>query len=257
MNMLNMYRLLPFVPLLVEVCLLPYNLWTRTKVVFDKTWDVKNPLENFTMLSQCTPKTLAGRACSRGLYRQLPYVHQGNLGTQNQQEANALIDSAVDIASIAAGAAVAAIPMIKFFRNCLSTQGLGTCVYTGTADFLSVSGIQLFVGTYLISRIAKYSLVYPLANLFTADRRYFLRRDQCAQQYTEITNAINALLEKPSNDPLVLKTALTAKQFLRIAPYIEKELHTGFALDPEVAAEIVTPLKTACRHLLIHTAQKA
>lgn len=257
MNLLNFYRLLPLVPFTIEVCLLPYNLLIRTKSAFDAGWDAKNPLNNFTMLSKCTPKTLVGRVCPKGLYRLVPYVHQGNLGVSNRQEANSLIDNAVNIASISAGGAIAAIPAVTFFKHCLETQELGTCTYKGAADFLSVSGIQLFVGAYLISWIAKYSLIYPVANLFTQDRQYPRRSLRVSQEYTGMTNAIIALLEKPSDDPLVVNTALAAKQFLRIAPYIEKELHVGCSLDSDAAAAIVAPLKAACRHLLIHSAKKS
>ena len=257
MNLLNFYRFLPLAPLAIEVCLIPYNLWIKTKSVFDNTWNDTNHLDNFTMLSKCTPKTLPGRACSKRVYGMVPYIHQGNMGVANKQEANSLINNAVNIASIGAGVAIASIPAVKFFKNCLETQEMGTCAYTAGADFLSVSGIQLFVGAYLISWIAKYSLIYPLAGVCTRDRRYDLRNEISSQEYTRMAYAINALLEKPSDDPLVLKTALAAKQFLRIAPYIEKELHIGLALDAEIAGEILAPLKAACRHLLVHAAQNS
>lgn len=256
MNLLNFYRLLPLAPLAINVCLIPYNLWIRTKSAFGNTWDAKNPLDNFAKLSNYTPKTLAGRVCPKSLYRLAPYIHQGNLGVSNRQEANLLIENAVNLASMGTGAAIAAIPAVKFFKNCFETNGSGTCAYIASSDFLSASGIQLFVGAYLISWIAKYSLIYPVADLFTRDRLYDSRNSLCLQEYNRIADAIIALLEKPSDDPLVVRTALAAKQFLRIVPYIERELHTGCALDSDTAAAIVAPLKAACRHLLIHSAKK-
>jgi hypothetical protein len=139
----------------------------------------------------------------------------------------------------------------------LSNAGLGTCAKLGIEDLLSLSGFQLILGAYLISRIAKFLILPSFIRILTQDTSLPDRIFLISEMNAKMTKALNEAMEKLPTDPQFVKAALIAKQFLRLSPHIVQEMHDSLAIDHDQAQEILIKLQTACRQILAKQALDA
>lgn len=250
MSLLKFYGLLPLIPFAIGLSTAPYRLWKSYRAKKSVEWaQGQPPLVNFALLGTAKPDELQGRICPKILYSYVPYLHQGNIGADSEKEAEARIATFVEVSSIGTGIGVAAIPIMKYFSDCLTHQGLGTCSKEGAADFFSYAGIPLIAGAYLVSRIAKNFFIVPTITILT-DGHQSIRILVLNEEYKKMALFLHQILDLPADDPKSIHTAQLAKRFLRIVPEIENEIHTSLAIDRKQAKNILIPVVTACRLLL-------
>jgi len=251
MSLLKFYGTIPLIPLAINLGMMPYHMWKAWRAPKKVEWKPNETMLNFALLCIAKPEELPHRICPKSMHSFVPYLHQGVIGAENKKEADAAFETFVETASIAAGVCIAGIPIAKYFSACLSKQGLATCAKEGAADLVSYAGLPLIAGCYLAYRIAKGFFIAPIVSVLTRDAYQDTRMDLLAAEYKKILVALNVILDLPPGDPKFVQTAPLAKQFLRLLPHIENEIHKSLALDRQQAKDLLMPLQTACRHILV------
>lgn len=251
MGFLKVYTTIPFLPTAISILRLPVKAWKYCRSQSSITWNQNDPKQNFTQLSQAKSSELSKVICPKQLYDLVPYLHQGHFGFDNQEQMTKAVKDISNIASICTGICIGAIPILRFFNNCCSREGMGVCTQHGVQDFLSISGLPLMVGAYLISKIANSFIFESTLTMFTADTlSYGMRVQALVKEYGEMQKAVENQIEKPADDPEFIATAKLAQQFLRLSPHIERELHESLAIDKNQAKTIILPLQTICRQFV-------
>lgn len=252
MSLLRLYGTLAVLPVGIALATAPYRIWKWMRAGKQKTeWHPKEAMKNFALLSQAKPEELSARICPKQFYNFLPYLHQGNLGMETRKETETRLSEISDIGAAAVGVVAAAIPVVKYFNTCLSNADAGTCVKIGFEDLYSLSGVQLIAGAYLIAVLAKALLIQPVISMIATDSYQDSRLLLLSIEYKKMLDALNEVLSKSQDDPKFIEAAQVAKQFLRLLPSIEKEIHISLALDTDKVKALLLPLKTACRQILI------
>ncbi len=251
MSLLKFYGTLPLIPLAIGLGIMPYRMWKAWRVPKIVAWKPNETMLNFALLCIAKPEELPHRICPKSIRSLVPYIHQGVIGVENEKEADAVFETVVETASIAAGVCIAGIPIAKYFSACLSEQGLATCAKEGAVDLVSYAGLPLLAGCYLAYRIAKGFFIAPIVSVLTKDAYQGTRIALLATEYKKILVALNEILDLPPEDPKFKATAQLAKQFLRLFPHIENEIHTSLGLDRPQAKHLLMHLQTACRHILV------
>lgn len=214
-------------------------------------WDLKNPLQNLKNMAQAKPEEIAPRIAPLHLFNMSPLISQGFLGVENKKEAETSVNTCKDIAGLGVGLVVATIPVIRFFHGCLDHASVGVCAKTSVEDLFSYSAVPLLAGAYLVSQVAKVFIINPLFTNFARDPNQKIRFQFLSLEYTKMLTLLNIILDKPSDDPEFKKIVPIVEQFLRISPIIENELHSALSFDRDQAKELLIPLQTACRQILV------
>jgi len=257
MSLLKFYGIIPLLPLAISLGTLPYRIWKSYRTPKQTEWKPNQAMVNFALLCSAKPEELYYRICPKSMYGMLPYLHQGNIGAENKKDADAAIGTFIEAASIATGVVAAGIPIIRYFNDCLAHQSVGTCVKEGVADVLSYAGLPLIAGGYLVSRIAKKFFIAPVMSILAADHYQQMRIVLLNAEYQKMLFSLNQILDMPADDPKFIQTTQLAKQFLRMAPHIENEIHTSLGIDRLEAKSLLMPLQTACRQILIKHSHSA
>ncbi len=95
-------------------------------------WDLKNPMQNFSNISQAKPKELYSRVAPLHIKSRVPLIHQGILGVDNKKEADTMANNLTNIAGMAIGCAITTVPVIRFFTRCLNQTSVAECTQTGS-----------------------------------------------------------------------------------------------------------------------------
>lgn len=249
MSLMQLYFALPFaLPIASAALAYPYNAWKSWNAPPTPAWDAKDPMVNFARICNTKREALSRSIGPKQIYRQIPTLTQKTLGVKTFTEANAQINAFAEGGALVTGALVAAIPIVKFFGSCLKSADLGTCAATTARDLFSYSSFQLLAGAYLVSRVAKL-FVFNMAAVTLMDISHPMRVAPLYLEYMKIQKALTDILDQPVENTKFQETALLAKQFLRIAPTIEKELHETLSIDRIVAKGLLIPLTTVCRQI--------
>lgn len=254
MSLLKVYTTLVFSPLIFSAVTLPYRAYKYFNTKKDNgEWNPQDYLQTFSNLSQVkNPTELPARIAPLHLSKSRPYIHQGVLGVDSQQEADERIGILTETLSLGAGVVCASIPIVSFFNRCLESTDLGVCAQTTGQDLITYAGLPLLAGAYLISHFVKAFFIGPvLLNVSQNSLDNHLVFKQLSDEYKKMLTALNLILDKPADDPKFIETAKLAKQFLRLSPEIEQELHNSLALDRAQAKELLLPIRVACRQFLI------
>jgi hypothetical protein len=257
MSLLKFYGTLPLIPLAVTLGMAPYRMWKAWRAPKQVEWKPNETMMNFALLCLAKPEEFPHRICPKSIRSFVPYLHQGVIGVETKQEADAAFETVVETISLAAGVCVAGIPIAKYFSACLSTQGFGICAKEGAADLVSYAGLPLIAGCYLAYRIAKGFFISPIVAVLIQDPYQATRMNLLDTEYKKILVSLNEILALPPEDPKFVHTAPLAKQFLRLSPHIENEIHQSLGLDRQQAKALLMPLQTACRHILVKHAYSA
>lgn len=256
MSLLKFYGALPILSVTYELTSFAYQKMKYWILPKQPEWDEKFGWQNFKLISQSKPEELQYRVCPKNISRLSPYLHQGNLGFDTKAECDAAIGNTMQLVGLALGAGTFLLPVARYFTSCLSQGSLGACVKSGIEDLLSFSGLRLFVGAYLISSFANF-IIFPAVAPLIADPLPQERLRLLGVEYGKMLKALHKVLDLPADDPKFIETAELAKQFLRLSPRIEEELHRSVAMDTQEAKDVLQLLKNACQQILVKQAYPA
>lgn len=251
MSLLKFYSALSLVPFTINALRYPYEKWKYWNMPKEPEWDTKTALANFAHLSQSTPENLHYKICSKNIVNMAPYLHQGHLGLETKEEADAAIETIVDIGGLAAGLSAILIPVVMEFSNCHSNNSLGVCTKASAEDLLTFSGLRLLTAAYLVSALARIFFIRPTINTLARDPFPNMRVLLIAAEYGQMLGALTLVLEKPDHDPQFLETVKHAKQFLKLLPQIEQEIHRSVAIDKPEVKKILYVITVTCKQIVL------
>jgi hypothetical protein len=121
MSLLKVYTTLIFAPFIVSTVTLPYRAYKYFNTKKDNgEWNPQDYLQTFANLSQAkNPSELPARIAPLHLSKSRPYIHQGVLGVDSQEEADARIAILTETLSLGTGVVWACNPNVSFFNSCL------------------------------------------------------------------------------------------------------------------------------------------
>ncbi|GEM_PF-3348852 len=251
MSLMQLYFSIPFLPLAAQLATYPYRAWKAYNAPKVPDWDKKNPMVNLSRICQTKREILGRSLAPKQIYGLIPSLTQKTLGAATHFEANDRVNALSEAGALGAGAIAAAIPIVKFFGKCLANSGPGTCAAHTASDLFSYSSFPLLAGAYLVSRVSKIFFFNLFAVTFGLDNWYDLRRVSLTAEYQKIQGALIQVLDLSADDPKFKETVPLARQFLRIAPEIERELHETFSLDPGHAKQTLAALTNICRQIVL------
>jgi len=249
MSLLKFYGAIPLVSLAYQAVRIPYAKWKtwRTK---EPEWDEKNALPNFIHLSQSTSsEQLMSRIAPKRISNLTPYLHQGHLGVESQEESDKAVQDIIQIGGLVSGGAAFFLPILRYFSRCLANDSFAACAKNGAEDLFSYSTLPLLAGAFLVSQATQIFFFAPLIGSLSADMMQPQRQLLLKVEYKKMEKALAEALDRPADDPFFSTVADAARKFLRLAPQIEKEIHSHLSIDAEFAKELLLPLQVACRQI--------
>lgn len=251
------------------------NKATVTGVDGEKTEEVAKNTDTIHRLQTLTKTPLSelSFAMKSKVRPSLPYFHHGHFGLKNKKDFEILRENFSSTISYMTGVGAACIPISQFFQKCLEERSGPVCIQTAASDLMTLSAFQLILGAYIISKVANTLFWNPVINTCSRDSfinsalRYFILLSEFKMMGNALTEKWNTPegtekeeaptqeADKKKEKPKPISRAELieiAKDFLKLQPYIEKELIASCAIDEKDVKEIVMPLTTACYHVLLN-----